>query len=136
MATLVIHIDSSGSTEPCLEAFAAEVAKLSTYCEESTILVADAALQQVVPTNQIPQFLQTLTIKGGGGTSHLPVFEWITKARLTPDLIVSLTALHSEFPSVKPRYPILWCTPEAHAEGPGWGRIVEIPDQTPAAQAA
>jgi predicted metal-dependent peptidase len=128
LGKLVLHIDTSGSIgAETLEEFGAEVAKLHTYAEETTILVADSTVQQVIRTREVPAFLRTLKLKGGGGTSHVPVFDYIRDHREEPDLFVSLTDLASEFPPVKPRYAVIWCVTPEHAAGPGWGRILEIP---------
>jgi predicted metal-dependent peptidase len=112
-----------------VEEFAAEMAKLYTYCEETLILTSDAAIQQVVKTSEVPEFLRRLDFKGGGGTSHIPVFSWLREHRMQPDLLVALTDLASDFPEQKPSFPVIWCVKEGHAAGPGWGRIVVIPEK-------
>jgi predicted metal-dependent peptidase len=133
LGKLVAHIDTSGSIgREELEDFGAEVAKLHTYAEETLILVGDAKVQQVVRTQEVPAFLRKLELKGGGGTSHLPIFDYIREHREEPDLFVSLTDLASEFPATKPRYAVIWCVNESHAAGPGWGRILVIPKKAPA----
>jgi predicted metal-dependent peptidase len=82
-----------------------------------------------VKTREVPEFLRRLKITGGGGTSHLPVFEWFKKNRMFPDLLVALTDLQSEFPPQRPPFPVLWCVTEDHGPGPGWGKIVVIPHE-------
>jgi predicted metal-dependent peptidase len=129
IALLAIAMDSSGSTQPVLEEFAAEMAKLHTLAEETLILTCDAQIHQVVKTREVPEFLRRLKIQGGGGTSHLPVFEWFKKNRMFPDLLVALTDLQSEFPPQRPPFPVLWCVTEDHGPGPGWGKIVVIPHE-------
>jgi len=126
IALLAVALDSSGSTQPVLEDFAAEVAKLYTLAEETLILTCDAQIHQVVKTREVPEFLRRLKIKGGGGTSHLPVFEWFKQHRMVPDLLVALTDLHSEVPKQRPPFPVLWCVNQDHGPGPGWGKIVVI----------
>ena len=129
IALLGIAVDSSGSTQPVLEEFAAEMTKLHTLAEDCIIITCDAEIHQVVKTREVPEFLRTLKIKGGGGTSHVPVFDWFTKNHMVPDLLVALTDLDSVFPAQKPGYPVLWCVPEGrHGDGPGWGKIVVIPN--------
>jgi len=127
IALLAIALDSSGSTQLVLEEFAAEMVKLYTLAEETLILTCDAQVHQVVNTRAVPKFLRRLKITGGGGTSHLPVFEWLKAHRMVPDLLVALTDLHSEFPAQRPPFPVLWCVTEDHGPGPGWGKIVAIP---------
>jgi predicted metal-dependent peptidase len=129
LAILVIAVDTSGSiTLKILRQFAPEMAKLHTLSEETLILTCDAQIHQVIPTAKVPEFLATLNFTGGGGTSHIPVFDWLREHRHTPDLLVALTDLHSEFPDQKPPYPVLWCAPPEHGTPPPWGRLVVIPE--------
>ncbi len=54
----------------------------------------------------------TLEPRGGGGTSHVPVFEWITKHGCDWEeevsCIICLTDLYTEFPRSLPELPTLW----------------------------
>lgn len=130
MGQLVVAIDTSGSiSQPTLKAFASEIALLHTLSEETLILTCDAAIHQVIRTSEVPQFLATLQFKGGGGTSHVPVFAWLADHRVRPDLFVGLTDLHTQYPDRRPSYPVLWSTPGLHGEPPPWGRVVVIPDE-------
>lgn len=132
IALLVLVFDTSGSiSRPMAAEFAAEGANLHTLCEETLILTGDCQVQQVIRTQRVPEFLCTLEFKGGGGTSHVPIFTWLKEHRLTPDLLVACTDLYSEYPDRKPPFPVLWCTKEGHGAGPPWGRIVIIPEKTP-----
>ncbi|MEW5891792.1 MAG: VWA-like domain-containing protein [Pseudomonadota bacterium] len=47
-------------------------------------------------------------VSGGGGTDFRPVFEWIDKERLSPDLLVYFTDAEGEFPAQAPHYPVVW----------------------------
>jgi predicted metal-dependent peptidase len=126
----VVFIDASGSiSRPMLEAFGAEIAKLHNYAEDTLILTHDVEVHQVIPTREIPAFLRTIEIKGGGGTSHVPASTHLREHRIAPDLVIALTDLFSDFPERKPPCPVIWCVPEAHhGEKPLWGQLVEIPD--------
>lgn len=130
MGQLTVAIDTSGSiSRETLRAFASEIAALHTLSEETLILTCDAAIHQVIHTQEAPKFLASLSFEGGGGTSHVPVFEWLTAHRIHPDLLVALTDLHSCYPDRRPPYPVVWCTIEDHGDPPPWGRVVIIPDQ-------
>lgn len=132
LGDLVVSVDTSGSiSQALLQAFAAEVAKLATLSEETLLLTHDATVHQVINTRELPAFLATMNFKGGGGTSHVPVFEYLKKERQHPDLFIGLTDLESEYPADTPRFPVLWCAPEKHGSPPAWGRLVVIPDETP-----
>lgn len=63
--------------------------------------------------------------KGGGGTSHVPCFNWIAEHDIEVDCCVALTDLCSQFPDHPPRYPMLWATTVKGSKGP-WGMTVEI----------
>lgn len=45
---------------------------------------------------------------GGGGTSFVPVFEWIAEKGLKPDALVYLTDMMGTFPDEEPAYPVIW----------------------------
>lgn len=129
MGQLVVAIDTSGSIEDAtLRAFASEIALLHTLSEETLLLTCDAAIHQVIQTKHVPQFLATLQLEGGGGTSHVPVFTWLAEQQIHPDLLVALTDLHTTYPDGRPSYPVLWCAPETHGDPPPWGRLVVIPE--------
>ena len=45
---------------------------------------------------------------GGGGTSFVPVFDWIAGRGLRPDLLVYFTDAEGQFPQRAPDYPVIW----------------------------
>jgi predicted metal-dependent peptidase len=47
-------------------------------------------------------------ISGGGGTDFQPVFEWVAKEQLNPDLLVYFTDAEGQFPEREPAYPVAW----------------------------
>ena len=104
---------------------AAELASLHALVPELTVLVADAKVQQVVRARELPAFLKGLRFRGGGGTSHLPVFEWIRERRLQPELFIGMTDLFTELPTRRPAFPVLWLVPQRHGGAP-WGTVVEV----------
>ena len=53
--------------------------------------------------------------KGGGGTSFVPVFDWvedrIAEGEDVPQCLIYLTDGYGDAPEVEPDYPVLWvCT--------------------------
>ena len=61
---------------------------------------------------------------GGGGTSFVPIFEWISTQHLRPDLLVYFTDAEGEFPESEPDFPVLWLV-----KGKGkvpWGQRVQL----------
>ncbi len=122
---VVVAVDTSGSIGPkLLQAMASELGRLSTLVPQITVLIADAQVHTEVPTQDLAGFLQRQTFKGGGGTNHVPVFEWIAKRNLRPELFIGLTDLRSHFPAVKPPFPVVWVVPKRHGRAP-WGRVCE-----------
>lgn len=45
---------------------------------------------------------------GGGGTSFVPVFDWIERHGSRPDALIYFTDAEGEFPARVPDYPVLW----------------------------
>ena len=123
---IVVAVDTSGSMGHAeLALVGAELAGLASVEPNVTLLIGDAKVHQVVPAKDLPRFLKVLHLKGGGGTDHRPVFQWLADQRRTPDLFVGLTDLHSTFPDQAPRYPVLWVTPANHGRAP-WGRVIVV----------
>ena len=124
--SVVVAVDTSGSiSDELLGDIAAELDALSQTVEEMTLIVADARVQQAVNDAEIARFLRLARFRGGGGTDHRPVFEWIEERGLRPDLFVGITDLFSTFPGRRPPYPVMWIAPKRHGKVP-WGRLVEL----------
>ena len=66
------------------------------------------------------------TIPGGGGTSFIPVFEYIEQNDLRPDALIYLTDLEGAFPDHEPDYPVIWGSINPDGKAP-FGTIVRIP---------
>lgn len=72
--------------------------------------------------------LKTIFYKGavgGMGTDFRPVFEWIEKEGLEPDVVLYLTDLEGRFPDHAPSYPVIWGTIKDHPVP--FGTKVRIP---------
>lgn len=123
---VVVAVDTSGSiSESELSLFAGAIKKLSTLTQELTVITCDCKIQQVVRTSEIESFLKKLDFKGRGGTSHIPVFEYIDKNIRNPDVVVCLTDGYTEYPEKKPKYPVIWVLTRDHKEPP-WGLKVVL----------
>lgn len=121
---VVVVVDTSGSmSDEWMSLIGAELSTLRDLAPEMTVVVADAKVHQVVASGEIEAFLSTRSFKGGGGTDHRPVFEWVADSGRRPDLLVALTDLFTQLPKRQPHYPVVWITPEHHGEAP-WGRVV------------
>ncbi len=121
---VVVALDTSGSMTPqLLASFCAEIAALSREVEDLRLIVCDSVIHQTLTLDQLGPWLAARRAKGGGGTSHLPVFKWIAEQRLDVDVFVGLTDLYSVFPARKPAFPVLWVVPAKHGGAP-FGRVV------------
>ena len=123
---LVVAVDTSASmTEEQLAQIGAELDALAPQCEQFVLIVADAEIQEVIREGEIASYLKRRRFKGGGGTDHRPVFEYIDEQRIHPDLFVGLTDLYTCLPRKKPPYPVLWVVPEEHGDAL-WGRVIRF----------
>jgi predicted metal-dependent peptidase len=109
LGEVVVAVDTSGSVGPReLARFAAELREIvDAYDVRLTILYHDSAVahvQEWTPSDG-PLVLEP---RGGGGTSHVCVFEWIAGQGADPSCVVCLTDLYTDFPSPAPAVPVLW----------------------------
>lgn len=126
LGCLVVALDTSASMPAALlAAVGAELRSLARQAQETLLIVADAKVQEVVTDLELERFLLQGRLRGGGGTDHRPVFEWLREHGVAPDLFVGITDLRSRFPSRAPGFPVLWLSPEDHGEAP-WGQTVEL----------
>jgi predicted metal-dependent peptidase len=109
---LIAVLDTSGSiTERELSEFASELDALkSQVSAELTVHACDERLAEGGPWtfSAWEQVRLPDAIGGGGGTRFTPVFDWIDREALTPDLLVYFTDAMGEFPDTPPTYPVLW----------------------------
>ena len=109
---LVVALDTSGSVgEQELSQFLSEVNALKGQLRARvTLLACDTALAEGAPWEFEPWEELTLPqhIKGGGGTSFVPVFDWISLQGRQPDLLLYFTDAEGGFPKIEPNFPVLW----------------------------
>lgn len=111
--SVVIALDTSASmSAEALAQVCAEMRPILARCSDAVLLVHDADIQEVVRgTSDILRWLEDGWTRGGGGTDHRPVFDWVAHAGLSPDLFVGLTDCSSHYPAEAPGYPVVWVTP-------------------------
>jgi predicted metal-dependent peptidase len=127
LGDVVLAVDTSGSIGgKVLERFVSEAEGiLQAYDCALTILYHDATIQHVQAWRSTDGPL-VLEPKGGGGTDHHPVFEWVAEQGIDPACLVCLTDLASSFPPEPPTYPVLWATVGAGTEKAPFGTQVAI----------
>lgn len=125
---IIIALDTSGSmSNEMISNAANEVRKIAEEAADIRLVVCDQKVQEVITLEGLDDWIKKGKAKGGGGTSHIPVFDYIKHQKLVPDLFIGLTDLFSEFPKTRPNFPVLWATPQDHGKAP-WGRVLEIDD--------
>jgi predicted metal-dependent peptidase len=127
LGEVVVAVDTSGSIGAAeLALFGGELdALLGAFDCTATILYHDSAVCHVqtwAPANG-PLVLEP---KGGGGTSHVPVFEWVSREAVTPACVVCLTDLETDFPDIAPEAPVLWAVTGGNQSTPPFGRVVHV----------
>jgi predicted metal-dependent peptidase len=127
LGDVVLAVDTSGSIgQELLDRFAAEAQGiLDAYDVAMHVVYHDAAVQHVQTWRSTDGPL-VLEPKGGGGTSHVPVFDWITEQGLEPTCVVCLTDLYTEFPDRQPPAPVLWAVTGSSRIIPPFGERVAI----------
>ena len=127
LGEVVLAVDTSGSiSSSLLQRFANEVnAVLAAYDCTVTVLYHDTEIQGIL-TWQTHDGPLTLEPVGGGGTSHVCVFQWLEESALTPACVICLTDLDTDFPDYLPNIPVLWAVTGSKNHAP-FGQIVPLP---------
>ncbi|QKT04023.1 hypothetical protein HUS23_09445 [Ectothiorhodospiraceae bacterium 2226] len=125
---MVVAVDSSGSIDDALlREFLGEVEAIKGQMRARvTLLLCDAALAPHGPWHVEPwEPLQTPPlVPRGGGTRFTPVFEWVERQDLRPELLIYFTDALGEFPAAAPDYPVVWLV-KGKAAVP-WGQRVQL----------
>jgi predicted metal-dependent peptidase len=125
---LVVALDTSGSIKDSeIQEFIDEIDALKAQVQaQVTLLPCDAALCPGAPFRFEPweQFQRPRDLQGGGGTSFKPVFDWVDRQGLSPDLLVYFTDAEGDFPKQEPPYPVVWLV-KGRAKVP-WGQRVQL----------
>lgn len=127
LGEVVVAVDTSGSIgQPMLDLFAGELEGiLAAYNCKITIVYHDHAIQHIQywSAQDGPLVLEP---KGGGGTSHIPVFDWVRENAGDSPCLVCLTDLYTVFPQAAPQIPTLWAVVGNKAGRPPFGQKVEV----------
>ncbi len=125
---LVIGLDTSGSIKQAeIDEFIAEIDALKGQISARvTLLPCDAALAENAPMLFEPWdvFQCPKGIRGGGGTSFRPVFDWVDRQGQIPDVLVYFTDAEGEFPAREPNFPVVWLVKGKHKVP--WGTRVQL----------
>jgi len=124
LPSLVVALDTSGSMTPdVIRQACAEIKAVTELAERATVIVADAAVREVIELDDLDRWLERGHVQGGGGTNHVPVFDYIREHRLEPTLLVAFTDLRTRLPPRAPEFPVLWVTHAGHGPAP-FGTVI------------
>jgi predicted metal-dependent peptidase len=135
-AEVVVAVDTSGSIDQEEGSmFVSEMVGLAKSIRnlKMTILVCDSKIHGVydVKNGNIQKIL-SIKFEGGGGTSHLPVFDWVKSNSKKAKLLVCFTDGFTRFPKAEevPRnLKVLWVVPSGRSADVGdfpFGRVVKV----------
>ncbi|MGA7800909.1 MAG: VWA-like domain-containing protein, partial [Gammaproteobacteria bacterium] len=125
---VAVVLDTSGSvTSEEMNDFITEVNGLKAQVRARVILHAcDTQLAQDGPWVFEPweEFRLPRALRGGGGTSFAPAFEWADHQDLRPDVLIYFTDAHGQFPKHAPTYPVVWLV-KGNGTVP-WGERIQL----------
>ncbi len=130
--TVVVASDTSGSIGgKTLTMFMSETAGILEEMKPRRLIAlwCDAEVHNAEEIEDIGDLhrIRHTGVKGGGGTSFVPVFDWLVRNDVVPDCLVYLTDMHGTFPRQVPPYAVLWAS-IAGTHAP-FGDLVMIPVQ-------
>jgi len=126
---IVIGGDTSGSMSISdLESYIGEIAGIIEDCrpERVSVLWCDAKVSHIDELESADDLngIRRRGVGGGGGTSFLPVFEWIAQQDEQPEALVYFTDGYGCFPAREPKYEVIWGAITDYAFP--WGTTVRI----------
>ena len=123
---ILVAVDTSGSMgdREGQECIAEAAAILRTTGGQVTIVACDAEVHACKPVRHWKDILPLM--KGGGGTSFLPIFETAARMRARPQVIVVLTDGEGPAPATPPKgIHTIWCLVGKRKNSPAsWGSVV------------
>ncbi|MCN4144146.1 MAG: VWA-like domain-containing protein [Thiohalomonas sp.] len=128
MVNIVVALDISGSIATKeIKEFLSEVDQIKAQVRAKIALhacdteVTDEGPWEFEPWDELKLPIQ---FKGGGGTRFTPVFDWVEKQQMCPDLLIYFTDAEGEFPLSEPQYPVIWLV-KGKAPVP-WGQRIQL----------
>ena len=131
--SIMLAIDTSGSTQRQLPAFIAELQALLTSAEhvEIHLIECDADIQRERVINHVHELQgigsgegHGLTLRGGGGTDFRPVFERAND--VMPECLLFFTDGYGRTPETAPDLPVLWVITENGKAPASWGQAIHL----------
>jgi predicted metal-dependent peptidase len=111
LGEVVVAIDTSGSIDKKqLTAFLSELNGILNDWPgaKAYVVYCDCKVHRVEEYGSEELPIQPADVPGGGGTSHVPVWEWLAKQDFSPSVVVCLTDGDTQFGN-DPGVPVVWC---------------------------
>ena len=107
-----VALDTSGSiSNKEINEFVSEIDAIKSVMRAKiTLHACDLELAKAGPWvyESWDEFAVPKSIKGGGGTSFIPIFEWLETLDQAPNILVYFTDADGPFPKVEPNIPVIW----------------------------
>lgn len=126
-----VAVDTSGSCTGDLPQFFSELGALlgSFGHYEITVIQCDAEVGSVetfTSDRPLPKDYKWQAT-GGGGTSFVPVFDYVKAHGMHPDVLVYVTDGYGDAPKKAPPYPVLWVlTGDGTEDFAPWGQKIHL----------
>ena len=110
LGKIVVAVDCSGSCwdQAILKRFASELGGVRDLNPSELVVLYHDCEIQGEPVVIEPGEDFEIKPRGGGGTSHVPVFEWLERNGDDVECILCLTDLEPRFPETPPHVPTMW----------------------------
>ncbi len=133
---VVVALDTSGSiSDDELTKFVSEAHSIivSFANVKMHIIECDAEIQDVmvieegecIDGRKLPW--EGKPISGRGGTSFIPVFDYVAEQNIAPDLLIYFTDGYGDFPDEEPAYTTIWVM-TTNVEPP-WGNLIKYEEE-------
>ena len=126
--SVTIAVDTSGSiSDEDFKSFISEMKSIqSCYKGTMTVIECDAQIQKTYKLDKYKRIDNKF--RGRGGTSFVPVFEYIRDKKVKTDLLIFFTDMWGDQEHCrKPGYPVLWVSTQPKQKVP-WGHVISLVD--------
>lgn len=126
---IVIYGDTSGSIGQAeLDKYFGEIAGLIEDMQPKrlTLLWCDSDISHIDEIEDASDMhnVRCRGVGGGGGSSVVPVFDWIADQDDQPECFVGFTDGYIQFPDREPKFNVIWCS--TSDEDYPWGDVIRI----------
>ena len=138
MIEVMVAVDTSGSiSQKELAEFISEISSIVNSFKnvDLTVIDCDCRVNGIheLRNASVSEVIHKIgaKLRGGGGTSHIPVFDWINKNKPTARFVIAFTDGYTEFPPQEDvKQPVLWVVAgnwRADKDNFPYGKVIELP---------